>query len=470
MSRKLFFTMVFLLLSFSSVNAQTCDQCHSDVVNPYQAGPHAALDCNRCHQNGNAHAANPQTPTGVRVEVANCGECHQLQFDSYMEGEGTDQTPQKQDEYPILRRLLAGHPFAEDYREPRSHVNMLTDFVRTSRPRSATCMLCKSSDVYWQWNNNINYDSNTGELLDQNIIVNPITCVQCHNPHVPELRVVQPALIEATERMPQTHPGKEDPMGTRVCSQCHVNYNLNPPAKGIEFPFVKVAEMPDYIVNTDIWRQTKTGGWDNPEAGTMLYKVQHPEAELYWDSIHHKLGVSCADCHMPKRTAANGQTYTQHWLTSPLNHIEDACLVCHTQSAGELQARVKGIQDEVYALIETAMNTMDEALDNLVVAQNTATVNENRLNDARENYFMAHLFWEWIAAENSMGFHNAAEARESLTRATAFASDAIDQAAQSVGNMPLPEEPPSRRIPWIPILLGLAVTIGAIAYIIRRRR
>ena len=132
---------------------------------------------------------------------------------------------------------------------------------------------------------------------------------------------------------------------------------------------------------------------------------------------------------------------------------------------------MKAIQDEIYQLIETAMNTMDVALDNLAVAQDTDNVNEVRLSDARENYFMAHLFWEWVAAENSMGFHNAAEARESLTRATNFASDASDQAAQSVGTQPLPPEaPPSRRIPWIPALLGLAVTIGAITYFIRRRR
>jgi nitrite reductase (cytochrome c-552) len=349
---------------------------------------------------------------------------------------------------------------------------MLTDFVETSRPRSALCMYCKSSDVYWQWNDTIDYQSNTGELLDQGVIVNPITCVQCHNPHVPELRVVQPALNEALDQMPQDHPGKDDPKGSRVCGQCHVNYNFNPPAQGIEFPFVKVAQMPDYINNTEIWRETKTGGWEHPEAGIMLYKVQHPETEMYWDSVHHRLGISCADCHMPKRTAENGETYTQHWLTSPLNHIEEGCLGCHTQSAEELESRVKGIQQDVYGIKQTTMSAMDEALDNLVAAADAGNVNEDLLSEARQNYFMAHLFWEWVASENSMGFHNAAEARESLEQATAYATSASDQAVQALGAQPQPpgeDVPPARRFPWVPLLIGVAVVVGTLAYFIKRR-
>ncbi|MDW7649891.1 MAG: ammonia-forming cytochrome c nitrite reductase subunit c552 [Bacillota bacterium] len=475
MTRKVILTAFLLLLMTASVHAQSenCTACHSDMVSQYLAGPHAGIDCIRCHQNGEEHTANPQAAPGVEVQADNCGECHQLQFESYMEGEGTDQTRQKQEEFPLLRRLLAGHPFAEDYREPRSHINMLTDFVQTSRPRSALCMYCKSSDVYWQWNDTINYESNAGELLDNNVIANPITCVQCHNPHVPELRVVQPALNEAIERMPQEHPGRDDPMGSRVCSQCHVNYNFNPAARGIEFPFVKVAQMPDYINSTEIWRETGTGGWEHPEAGIMLYKVQHPETELYWDSLHHKLGVSCADCHMPKRTAENGETYTQHWLTSPLNHIEEGCLNCHSQPPEELRENVKNIQQDIYSRMQDAMSVMDVTLDNLATAAETPNVDEDSLSLARQNYFMAHLYWEWIAAENSAGFHNPTEARSSLEQAVSFATDAREQSAEAIGAKPSPpaeEVPPARSFPWVPVLLGLSVVAGILAYFIKYRK
>lgn len=473
--KKLILIGLFLLLFVSAAFAQTetCNQCHSDVVEPYLAGPHGAISCARCHENGEAHSSSPQTAPGVRVEANNCGECHTLQFNSYMTGEGEDQAPQKQEEFPVLRRLLAGHPFAEDYREPRSHINMVTDFTQTSRPRSALCMYCKSSDVYWQWGEAITYESNAGELLDQDIIRNPITCVQCHNPHVPALRTVQPALNEALERMPDNHPGKDDPLTSRVCAQCHVNYNFNPAAKGVEFPFVKVAEMPNYIESTDVWRKTKTGGWEHPDAGTMLYKVQHPETELYWDSVHHRRGVSCADCHMPKTKSENGETFTQHWLASPLNYLEEACGRCHNQSEEELTENVRTLQEATHNQMENVMTTMVSALDNLKNAGGAANVNEARLEEARASYFNAHLFWEWIAAENSVGFHNFAEAQESLEKALDFAENARDQAAAATtdGTQPAPTDqtPPSRTFPWIPLLLGLAVVIGAIAYFIKRR-
>ncbi|MBS4008187.1 MAG: ammonia-forming cytochrome c nitrite reductase subunit c552 [Clostridium sp.] len=471
MGKKILLTLLLILLLSSAAMAQseTCRQCHEAVVTPYLAGPHAQMDCARCHENSQPHAANPTTRPGVRVEAATCRECHQLQYESYFSEEGTDRTPQKQERFPLLRRLLAGHPFAEDYREPRSHINMLTSFVETARPRSATCMFCKSSDVYWQWNQNINYESNTGELLDQGVIRNPITCVQCHSPHVGGLRFVQPALREAIERMPAEHPGKDDPLQSRVCAQCHVNYNFNPQARGIEFPFVKVAQMPDYIQGMNVWRETKTGGWEHPEVGTMLYKVQHPETELYWGSVHHQLGVSCADCHMPKRTAANGQLYTNHWLTGPLNFPEEACGRCHQQTGEELTNRVRAIQDDVYGLKQTVMTTMDAALDNFAAAQDAANVNEELLEEARQSYFMAHLYWEWIASENSVGFHNPAEAIKALETANRFATEARDQAAQAAG-VARPAPAPARRVPWIPLLLGLAVVGGAAAYFISRKK
>ncbi|MCW3489878.1 ammonia-forming cytochrome c nitrite reductase subunit c552 [Dethiobacter alkaliphilus] len=476
MGNRIAVAILFLLLSAAPAFAQgeNCAQCHDDVAAPYQQGPHSEMDCSRCHENSEAHAASPAEAPGVSVVAENCGECHELQYNSYVTGEDADQTPQKQEKFPLLRRLLAGHPFAEDYREPRSHINMLTDFVETSRPRSALCMFCKSSDVYWQWQDTISYESNTGELLDQGIIVNPITCVQCHNPHTTELRMVQPALTEALERMPDDHPGQEDPLQTQVCGQCHVNYNFNPAAQSVEFPFVKVAEMPDYIASTDIWRETGTGGWEHPDAGSMLYKVQHPETELYWDSIHHNLGVSCADCHMPQITE-NGQTFTQHWLTSPLNHLEPSCLGCHNESVEELEARVREVQETAYSLNQTVMSTMDGALDSLAAAGEAAGVNEDTLAEARENYFQAHLFWEWFAAENSVGFHNSAEAQETLERALAYAEDARDLAVAAQdgrapnGAPPADDVPAEDRFPVLPFLVGLAIVAGAIIYFIKRR-
>lgn len=127
----------------------------------------------------------------------------------------------------------------------------------------------------------------------------------------------------------------------------------------------------------------------------------------------------------------------------------------------------------MYGLKQTVMTTMDAALDNFAAAQDAANVNEDLLEEARQSYFMAHLYWEWIASENSVGFHNPAEAMEALETANRFATEARDQTAQAAGvarTAPAPETPPARRFPWIPLLLGLAVVGGAAAYFISRKK
>jgi nitrite reductase (cytochrome c-552) len=475
--KKLLIALAFILASGAVAPlawAQSaCNVCHAPTAQAVSQGQHAEVECARCHEGADQHASNPtQIRPQVDVSSGNCGECHQLIYDDYRYVGKIDQTPQKSLEWPLLPKLLSAHPFAKDYREPREHFNMLEDIELTTRGKGATCFTCKSADVYRQWNKEggINYDSDVEEMLTTGKISHPITCVNCHDPHATETRIVSFALKEALDRMPNNHPGQRDPINTLVCAQCHVNYNFNPPKKTIEFPWRKVADMLDYTRETEFWKEHATGSWIHPELDMRLYKVQHPEVELYWESPHHRAGVTCASCHMPQITAADGTAFTQHFLGSPLNNLEQTCTSCHTQPPEQLREMVKGIQDEVYGIMRTTMDEMATAIDMIDETRTAQAFSQDLLGQARDAYFTAHLNWEWIAAENSMGFHNPEEAKGALRIATEKAIEAQQLAQRALDEpdtaMDIDEPRTRNNLLWI--LAGIVLAIAAF-FILRRK-
>ena len=91
--------------------------------------------------------------------------------------------------------------------------------------------------------------------------------------------------------------------------------------------------------------------WVHAETGMEVLKAQHPEFELWSQGVHARSGVACADCHMPyKREGA--MKVSEHWVRSPLLQINRSCETCHPYGEQELQARVEGIQDRHFALLE----------------------------------------------------------------------------------------------------------------------
>ena len=76
-----------------------------------------------------------------------------------------------------------------------------------------------------------------------------------------------------------------------------------------------------------------------------MIKAQHPDWEIYQRGIHGQRGVSCADCHMPF-ISEGGVKFTDHKIQSPLNNIENTCLVCHRESEDTLKKNVYERQDK----------------------------------------------------------------------------------------------------------------------------
>lgn len=119
----------------------------------------------------------------------------------------------------------------------------------------------------------------------------------------------------------------------------------------------------------------------------------------------------------------NGATkISDHWVRSPLLNVNRACQNCHHVSEKELLARVDGIQDKNYKLLQRVGAALMDQIDAILKAKKDGAT-EEQLKASLELQRKAQWRIDFIAAENSMGFHAPQEAARIL-------GDAIDYARQ----------------------------------------
>jgi nitrite reductase (cytochrome c-552) len=135
--------------------------------------------------------------------------------------------------------------------------------------------------------------------------------------------------------------------------------------------------------------------------------------------VHARSGVSCADCHMPYMR--DGATkVSDHWVRSPLLNVSRACQTCHSLPEAEILARVDLIQERNHDLLQRGGAALMDLLD-AVVAAKQAGATEAQLQEALELQRKAQWRLDFIAAENSMGFHAPQEAARVLGEAADYA-------------------------------------------------
>jgi nitrite reductase (cytochrome c-552) len=206
-----------------------------------------------------------------------------------------------------------------------------------------------------------------------------------------------------------------------VCGQCHVEYYCASKMP-LTFPWGKGLRADDVEAT---WDATKFPDgkrfydYAHAETGAEVLKAQHPEFELWSQGIHARSGVSCADCHMPYMR--DGATkISDHWVRSPLLNVNRACQVCHHFSEEEMKARVDSIQSRNQELLQRAAAALVDLLDAIVAAK-AAGATDEQLHAARELQRKAQWRIDFIAAENSMGFHAPQEAARVLGEAADYA-------------------------------------------------
>jgi len=349
---------------------------------------------------------------------------------------GGSQPFSKLEKDPRLVILFAGYPFSKDYNEERGHMNALTDVRTTKRVNettAGTCYSCKSANnpQLWDKMGMAEYDHTLFNELGKQI-TQPIGCANCHEADTMKLIVTNPALEEALQAQ-----GKDwraftrQEMRTVVCANCHVEYYFKGDGKYLTFPWVNGTKIENIVAYYD---EENFKDWAYPETGTPALKAQHPEFEMFTaDSTHYKAGVSCADCHMPY-TRDGAAKFSSHDVKSPLLAPEAACGQCHTD-VDYVVGRVKTIQGQVNERLLATEDALVQAIDALKVAAASPKADKTKLDEARKLHRQAQMMWDFVAAENSMGFHNPEEVLRILGKATDTARQAQLLAIQAAGTL-----------------------------------
>jgi nitrite reductase (cytochrome c-552) len=375
---------------------------------------------------------------------------------------GSEALPEEKIERdPWLKRMFLGYAFSIDYRDRRGHAYMLQDQEQTERqtkPQSGSCLHCHASVmplyrelgngdamVGFAATNEFSYQELSAKLHDMGH-AHPVSCVDCHDPGTMQLRATRPgflngmaALAESdapvphlpsmerwragprTERYDPNVHGTRNEMRSNVCGQCHVEYYCGSEFT-LTFPWheglkVENAESVwDGRTNAD---GTRFRDYVHAESGAEILKAQHPEYELWSQGIHARSGVSCADCHMPYMREGASKV-SDHWVRSPLLNINRACQVCHHFSEDELAARVDQIQGRNHELMQRGAAALMDLLDAVAVAKE-AGATPDALRPALEMQRKAQWRLDFVAAENSMGFHAPQEAARILGEAADYA-------------------------------------------------
>ncbi len=325
--------------------------------------------------------------------------------------------------------LFAGYPFSKDYNQARGHQHAVGDVLATGRDidgtkgnspgKPGTCWTCKSPDVprlMAEMGTAKFYDTPAKDLMPE--ITHNIGCADCHDPATMALAISRPALVEAFERQGKdiTQVSHQE-MRTLVCAQCHVEYYFKKDeAKGqkayLTFPWDKGMGVEDMDAYYD---EKQFADWTHPISGAKMVKMQHPDYEVYTKGIHAYRNVSCADCHMPYKTEG-GQKFTDHQVRSPLTNISNSCAVCHRWGEDEIRGRVESIQDKILEGRLIAEEAIAKAHFDIAACKQ-AGASDEELAEVRKLVRKAQLRWDYVAANNGMGFHAPQECQRILAAA-----------------------------------------------------
>jgi nitrite reductase (cytochrome c-552) len=377
---------------------------------------------------------------------------------------GSEALPEEKIERdPWLRRMFLGYAFSIDYRDRRGHAHMLVDqeaTKRLSKPQSGSCLHCHASimplyrelgggDAMKGFEESYKHSyQELNKLLHDSGHGHPVSCVDCHDPKTMALRVTRPGFIRGIQAFARSHaptpalPSIElwrarggdrpyDPnadasrneMRSFVCGQCHVEYYCSTKMP-LTFPWgkgLKADEIEAFWDETSFPDGTAFSDYAHGETGAQVLKAQHPEFELWTQGVHARSGVSCADCHMPYMR--EGATkISDHWVRSPLLNVNRACQTCHRFPEAEILARVDVIQQRNHDLLQRGGAAITSLID-AVVAAKARGATPAQLASALALQRKAQWRLDFIAAENSMGFHAPQEAARLL-------GEAIDNARQ----------------------------------------
>ena len=368
-----------------------------------------------------------QTMSGVTVmHAADWKEQFPEQYNSWMMTRESSEAEDYLEIYPMLRTLYEGYGFAKDYKAARGHYYDVQDIEATGRPHPlANCWTCKTPD----FTNMVNeegisaYQKDWSEVQAQ--ITEGISCYTCHANNPGPITVTHTYWIDAVgDDFDRIAPAN------LACGQCHNEYYFAPDTKATTIAHNSLASMaPETMLayfndGANFPNGEPFADWTNPRTGVKQIKVQHPEFETFLGAGSPHAGTfTCADCHMPVETRADGSTYHSHNLISPLDNpalLENTCSVCHKDLASEVRAVQQKVETRTYE-VGYELEYLTELL---AQAVESGKYTDEDLAEIRRLARDSQFYWDFVFVENAEGVHNPSLTYDCLDRADALCGEA----------------------------------------------
>lgn len=388
-------------------------------------------------------------------------DIYPLEYDTYVKNMESDEVATKftEDIEPYLPILFHNYGFSIEYNKTRGHPYAIDDIIETARINDQSpgaCMTCKSpavphlidemGDDYWTANFNEEVlpkliahgeGGEAEELGEYGHLA--IGCADCHDPATMDLRITRPSFTNAMERrgIDVTKASQND-MRSYVCGQCHVEYYFEPEKGKVTFPWdegLTPEETFEYF-ETIAKEEGFEYDWISSISGAPMLKAQHPEFETWSQGPHGQADVSCADCHMPYERADGKKKIVSHnWSTSPMDSIDQSCRQCHNDKSEQyLKDRVEDIQTQhLEALEETQLHSIEAHY--YVNRMITAEAPKKSIEEAQYYVRKGQWFWDFVAAENSDGFHNPQGGMDAMRASSDASNKAIKIATNELSKL-----------------------------------
>ena len=134
---------------------------------------------------------------------------------------------------------------------------------------------------------------------------------------------------------------------------------------------------------------------------------------------------------------AGATKVSDHWVRSPMLNVNRVCQTCHRFSEDEMKSRVDTIQQRNYDLMQRGGRAIVALIDAIQAAKGRGAT-AAQLATALPSQRKVQWRLDFIAAENSMGFHAPQEAARLLGEALDYAREGEVAAVKAGGGCSAP--------------------------------
>ncbi|MEZ6855105.1 ammonia-forming cytochrome c nitrite reductase subunit c552 [Halodesulfovibrio aestuarii] len=248
--------------------------------------------------------------------------------------------------------------------------------------------------------------------------LNPIGCVNCHDPKTAKLRMGPTGVDEmlTAAGLPDFNHSSHQEKRALICAQCHFEAYTETvgwkdkkgnsrEATVTRTPWKNGFTLDDMERFYDDGSNFSSGkpyyDFIHPISKTPIIFSEHPDYELFKQGPHGKNGLACADCHMPYKQEG-GVKFTDHKIGCPLDAIDRTCQTCHRKKEQYFKDVVAEKKKRKDMLADIAMKNLTKAHLEAGKAWEAGATEEEMapvLADIRSS------FWKWNSVARAAYFH-----------------------------------------------------------------